>query len=91
MDYPNNLNNIRPEPNYEDAVYNLKLVLQENDEMNNFLATQKAHAEIALWYVTEDKQKRILVHTDGTVVRYGYPGTPPWCKWIRNMADCRHL
>lgn len=76
MDYPNNLNDLRPEPNYEDAVYNLKLVLQENDQMNSFLATQKAHAEIALWYITEDKQKRILVHTDGTIERYGYSGSP---------------
>lgn len=77
IDFPNYLNNLRADPGYEDAVNNLQQVLQANDEMNDFLARQKAHAEIALWYVTEDKQKRLLVHTDGTVERYGYPGTPP--------------
>jgi len=76
MDIPNSLKDLPADPGYKDAMYNLKLVLQENDELNTFAATQKAHAEIALWYITEDKQKRILIHTDGTVERYGYPGTP---------------
>jgi TonB-dependent SusC/RagA subfamily outer membrane receptor len=64
------------DPGYEDALKELHRVIKDNDDLNKYMATEKAHPEIALWYITEDKQKRILVHTDGTAERYGYPGTP---------------
>ncbi|HWB92885.1 MAG TPA: M56 family metallopeptidase, partial [Puia sp.] len=74
---PNLMGAAPADPGYQDALQALHRVLQENDELNRYLATEKAHPEIALWYITEDHMKRILVHKDGTVERYGYPGTPP--------------
>ena len=64
------------DPGYEDAFHALQQILQTNDALNHFMAVEKAHPEIGLWYVTEDKRRRILVHTDGTAERYGYPGAP---------------
>jgi TonB-dependent SusC/RagA subfamily outer membrane receptor len=77
MDAPNFITSPTPaDPGFEDAFHALQQVLKANEALNNYIAMEKLHPEIGLFYVTEDKQKRILVHTDGTAERYGYPGTP---------------
>jgi beta-lactamase regulating signal transducer with metallopeptidase domain len=62
------------DPGYDDAVKELQRVLKENEGMNNFFAMEKEHPEVSLIYITEDKQRRIVIHTDGTLEKYGYPG-----------------
>jgi hypothetical protein len=64
------------DPDYGDATHELQRVLAENVQFSQMLETKNAHPEIGLFYVTEDKQKRLVIHTDGSVERYGYPGTP---------------
>lgn len=64
------------DPDYEYAAHALQQVLKENKAFNNYFALQGTHPEIGLFYVTEDKQKYLMIHRDGTVERYGYPGTP---------------
>lgn len=64
------------DPGYADALDELHRVLKENDQLDHYLAIEKAHPGILLWYVSEDHLKRILVHSDGTAERYGYPNTP---------------
>lgn len=64
------------DPGYQDALTELHRILRENNQMRNYMDLEKNHPEISLWYISEDHQKRILVHTNGTAERYGYPGTP---------------
>ena len=73
---PNVTANPPADPNYEDALYELQRVLDDNDQLTHYMSMEKAHPEIALWYIAEDHLKRILVHTDGTAERFGYPHTP---------------
>jgi TonB-dependent SusC/RagA subfamily outer membrane receptor len=73
---PNFMSQSPADPGYEDALTELHRVLKENDQLTNYLTLKKAHPGIALWYISEDHQKRILVHTDGTAERYGYSGSP---------------
>jgi hypothetical protein len=35
---------------------------------------EKSHPEVSSFYITEDKQRRIVFHKDGTMEKYGYPG-----------------
>lgn len=77
MDAPDFITSPMPvDPGYDDAFHALQQVLKANHELNNYIVLKILHPEISLFYLTEDKQKRILVHTDGTAERYGYPGTP---------------
>ncbi|HVU93878.1 MAG TPA: M56 family metallopeptidase [Puia sp.] len=64
-------------PEYNDALDELNRILTENSQLKNWREQRTEHPEVALFYATEDKQRRLVVHTDGTVERYGYPGTPP--------------
>ena len=64
------------DPDYADAENELHRVLKENDDLMRYMQLQKDHPEVSLFYETEDRQKEIIVHTDGTIERYGYPGTP---------------
>jgi hypothetical protein len=64
------------DPEYPDAENELHRALKENDDLMRFLQLQKDHPEVTLFYETEDRQKEIIVHLDGTIERYGYPGTP---------------
>jgi len=63
-------------PNYADAVAELKRVLTENEQLKHQVELKNTHPEIGLFYLTEDHQRRLVIHTDGTVERFGYPGTP---------------
>ncbi|HXB33266.1 MAG TPA: M56 family metallopeptidase, partial [Puia sp.] len=67
---------IPKDPSYGDAVWELKAELEENDNLNRFMRLQKDHPEIGLFYRTEDSRKEIVIYLDGTIERYGYPGTP---------------
>jgi hypothetical protein len=65
------------EPDYEDAVEELNHVLKQNDAVENFLSLEKNHPEVGMFYITEDKQKMIVIYKDGAFEKYGYPGLPP--------------
>ncbi|HET6253124.1 MAG TPA: M56 family metallopeptidase [Puia sp.] len=64
------------DPGYADAQEEMRMELKENDDLNQFMKLKKDHPEIGLLYETEDRRKEIVIYTDGTVERYGYPGTP---------------
>jgi len=64
------------DPDYSDAEKELHRALKQTDDVVRYLQMQKEHPEVGLFYETEDRQKEIIVHTDGTIERYGYPGTP---------------
>jgi hypothetical protein len=70
-------NPVPADPDYTDAENELHRVLKESDDLMRYMQMLKDHPEVSLFYVTEDKEKEIIVHTDGTIERYGYPGTPP--------------
>jgi len=63
------------DPEYADAQEELRQELKENDNLNRFMKLQKDHPEIGLFYRTEDCRKEIVIYMDGTIERYGYPGT----------------
>jgi beta-lactamase regulating signal transducer with metallopeptidase domain len=67
---------IPAEPGYEDAVQEMNRVFTENDKLQRYMQLQKDHPDIGLFYETEDRRKEIVIHVDGTVEKYGYPGTP---------------
>lgn len=67
---------IPAEPGYEDAVQEMNRVFTENDKLQRYMQLQKDHPDIGLFYETEDRRKEIVIHLDGTVEKYGYPGTP---------------
>ncbi len=64
------------DPDYSDAKQEMFKVLKQSDDLNQFLKLQKDHPEIGLFYCTEDCRKEIVIYLDGTIERYGYPGTP---------------
>lgn len=64
------------DPSYSDAKAELQRILTENQQWSHQKELQSEHPDIGLFYATEDKQRRLVIHTDGTVERYGYPGTP---------------
>jgi hypothetical protein len=70
------LHRLPAEPSYADALAALKETMQMNDDAQRFFDMRKAHPEVALFYTTEDKLKQLVIHTDGMVERYGYPGGP---------------
>jgi beta-lactamase regulating signal transducer with metallopeptidase domain len=78
---------IPADPDYTDAENELHQVLKENDDVNRFLQLQKDHPEVSLFYETEDRQKEIVVHTDGTIERYGYPGSPSPDEMEKKYGD----
>jgi beta-lactamase regulating signal transducer with metallopeptidase domain len=75
------------DPGYADAEKELNLVLKENDDVMKYLQMEKDHPEVSLFYETEDGQKEIIVHTDGTIERYGYPGTPALDEMVKKYGD----
>ncbi|HVS97057.1 MAG TPA: M56 family metallopeptidase [Puia sp.] len=64
------------DPTYADAVAALKECLQANEDAQRFLAMQKAHPEVALFYTFEGRHKELVVHTDGSVEKFGFPQGP---------------
>jgi hypothetical protein len=62
------------DPSYEDAKTSLLTVRRMNDDMGKYLALQKAHPEVSLFYTTEDHLKHIVFYQDGHFEKYGYPG-----------------
>lgn len=75
------------DPDYADAKNELHRVLKENDDLMRYMQLQKDHPEVSLFYETEDRQKEIIVHTDGTIERYGYPGTPSPDEMKKKYGD----
>jgi hypothetical protein len=67
---------IPADPGYEDAVSELHQVVAENAGMVGYLAMQKAHPEVGLFTMTEDRQTFLVVHTDGTIEKYYRKGQP---------------
>jgi hypothetical protein len=65
-----------PDPDYSDAAAELERVLTLNRQIDHLQSVQAAHPGISSFYVTEDKKRRLVIHTDGSVERYGYPATP---------------
>jgi beta-lactamase regulating signal transducer with metallopeptidase domain len=68
------------DPGYSDALNELHRVLSENEQLNKFQAAKKNHPDVSLYYVTEDKKKHLVIHTDGSVEKFGYPGTPDFTE-----------
>ena len=64
------------DPGYADAKAEMHRALKDNDDLNKYMKLQKDHPEIGLFYTTEDCRKEIVIYMDGTIERYGYPGTP---------------
>lgn len=64
------------DPDYADAIKELHRALQESDNLNRYMKLLKDHPEIGLFFTTEDGRKEIVIYLDGTIERYGYPGTP---------------
>lgn len=64
------------DPSYEDAVEELKEIVQGNADVQRVLAMQKAHPEVALFYMLEGRHRELVVHTDGSIERFGFPDGP---------------
>jgi hypothetical protein len=77
------------EPGYEDAVNEMNRVFDENDRLQRYMQLEKDHPEIGLFYVTEDRRKEIVIHLDGTVEKYGYPGTPDLDALYKKYGEIR--
>ncbi|HTR31287.1 MAG TPA: M56 family metallopeptidase [Puia sp.] len=75
------------DPEYADAEKELRRALDESDNLNRYLTLQKAHPEIGLFYTTEDRRKEIVIYLDGTVERYGYPGTPGLAELYKKYGE----
>jgi TonB-dependent SusC/RagA subfamily outer membrane receptor len=67
---------VSEDPDYEEAVKAWKDQLKWNDDYLGFRKMQKEHPEVSLFYTTEDDQKQLVLHKDGTVEKFGYPGGP---------------
>jgi hypothetical protein len=67
---------IPEDPGYADATAALHEALQWNDNYAQYLKAQKDHG-ISLLYTSEDRPHDIIFLQDGTMEKYGYPGTPP--------------
>jgi TonB-dependent SusC/RagA subfamily outer membrane receptor len=74
------------DPSYPDAAAELQRVLAENRQMRHQKEVLAEHPDIGMFYVTEDKKRRLVIHTDGTTERYGYPGTPSLATMDRNYG-----
>jgi TonB-dependent SusC/RagA subfamily outer membrane receptor len=64
------------DPNYADALAAMQEQVKENEQMTAYFAMQKAHPEVSMFYTTEDHQKQLVIHSDGTVEKFGYAGSP---------------
>jgi TonB-dependent SusC/RagA subfamily outer membrane receptor len=64
------------DPTYADAVAAMKEQVKENEQMTAYFAMEKAHPEVSMFYTTEDHQKEIVIHMDGSVEKFGYAGGP---------------
>ena len=64
------------DPGYSEAATRLKTVLAQNVEANKYLESKRSHLDVGLFYKVEGVQRYLVVHTDGSVERFGYPGDP---------------
>jgi TonB-dependent SusC/RagA subfamily outer membrane receptor len=64
------------DPGFDDAETELHRIIKENVELKDYLAMEKAHPEVGLFYVTEGHQTRIVIHTDGAIEKYTAAGQP---------------
>ena len=81
------------DPSYRDVLAAYKETIRMNEDYKRFFAMQKAHPEVALFYTVAGRYRKLVVHTDGTVERYGYPEGPaigdleskygPLTPWLR--------
>jgi BlaR1 peptidase M56 len=62
------------DPGYPDAAAALHEAIQWNDNYALYLKAQKDHG-ITLFYTSEDRPHAIIFLQDGTMEKYGYPGT----------------
>lgn len=74
-------------PGYSDAKAQLESILTANLRFKNLKSVEAAHPEISMFYLTEDHQRRLVIHTDGTVERFGYPGTPALAEMDKKYGD----
>jgi TonB-dependent SusC/RagA subfamily outer membrane receptor len=66
---------IPEDPAYPDAAAALHEAIQWNDNYALYLKAEKDHG-ITLFYTSEDRPHDIIFLQDGTMEKYGYPGTP---------------
>ena len=66
---------IPEDPGYPDAAAALHEAIQWNDNYALYLKAQKDHG-ITLLYTSEDRPHDLIFLQDGTMEKYGYPGTP---------------
>ena len=64
------------DPSYADAVLGLKESLLRNGDARRLMNIYTAHPEVALFYTVTGMHRELVVHTDGSVERFGYPGGP---------------
>jgi hypothetical protein len=69
-----------PSPGYEDARMIMEKVVLDDKETLRFRAMQKAHPEISLFYVTNDRRRRYVLYRDGRVETYGGPDNPGFAE-----------
>jgi hypothetical protein len=66
---------IPEDPGYPDAAAALREAIEWNDNYALYLKAEKDHG-ITLFYTSEDRPHDIIFLQDGTIEKYGYPGTP---------------
>ena len=64
------------DPTYADALAAMQEQVKENEQMTAYFAMEKTHPEVSMFYLTEDHQKQLVIHTDGSVEKFGYAGSP---------------
>jgi len=64
------------DPTYADALAAMQEQVKANEQLTAYFAMEKAHPEVSMFYTTEDRQKEIVIHTDGSVEKFGYAGGP---------------
>jgi TonB-dependent SusC/RagA subfamily outer membrane receptor len=64
------------DPTYADALAAMQEQVKENEQMTGYLAMEKTHPEVSMFYTTEDHEKHIVIHTDGSMEKFGYAGSP---------------
>ena len=75
MGFPS-LQRLPADPTYRDAVAALKQCLQENKDAQRSMDMQRAHPEVAMFYTLEGRHKEMVIHTDGSVEKFGFPDGP---------------
>jgi hypothetical protein len=75
------------DPGFADALENWERVKKTNEDLNRFMRAQKEHPEVSLFYETEDHQKEIVIHTDGTIERFGFAGSPALGELHQKYGD----